>query len=200
MSAPEWNNLSSGLLGAAIGSVLGFLGSVYLNWRSDRQGRKAASRAVLAEMFTNLDRAMSAESTRVLHEFLDSAWRTQLPLVAQLLKWPDLKKIVTGYDGASRGYENAQDEIRKLDDKQRNLRAQPPVMGEEIERERQFAGIENERNKIDGWFRALADEWITAIHIVRDLAVERDERKVFDEDLHKLEERLKAAKALGAER
>lgn len=198
MSATEWNNLSSGLLGAAIGAVLGFLDSVFLNWWNDRQGRKAAGRAVLAEMFANLDRALSAESTRVLHEFLDSAWHTQLPLAAQLLKWPDLKKLVSAYDSASRGYENAKDEIRKLDDRQRNLRVQPRVMGEELKRDRQLAAIENERQKIDGWFRVVAGEWITAMRVVRDSAVECDERKVFDEDLRKLEERLKSANALGS--
>jgi hypothetical protein len=45
-------------------------------------------------MFTNAERALIAESTFVLHEFLGGAWRTQLPPVTELLRWPDLKILV----------------------------------------------------------------------------------------------------------
>jgi len=195
------DNLLSGLLGSVIGgligAIVGFLGSRRLQRDTEETQRKAAGRAVLAEMFTNADRALSAESTRVLHEFLDAAWRAQLPLVAQSLTWPNLKKVVSAYDAAARAFENAKDETRKLDDRQRAIREQPSVMGEELARDRQLAQIEKERQKVDAWFRRVASDWAEAMGVLRTATIDCSERATFDEDLRKIEERLKAADAIG---
>jgi hypothetical protein len=73
LNTAKWNNLTSGLAGAIIGAFAGFVGSVLQNWRTTRRTQRAAARAVLAEMFTNAERALIAESTFVLHEFLVGA-------------------------------------------------------------------------------------------------------------------------------
>src|SRR5215469_12666270 len=82
------------LVASLVGALCGFFGSVFAQKREHNDARRAAGRAVLAEMFTNADRALSAESTLVLQEFTDFAWRQQLPLVAHLLNWEDLKTLV----------------------------------------------------------------------------------------------------------
>jgi len=185
LNTVEWNNLTSGLVGAVIGAIAGFVGSVLLNWRTTRQTQRAAARAVLAEMFTNADRALSAESTLVFHEFLDGAWRTQLPLVAELLRWPDLKILVNAYDSAARAYENARGEL--------------PM----IERETQIVGsafsVQRRREKVCSWFLAVADEWVKAMRLLRPSAIRRRERGGFDGDIQKIEQRLNSAKALYAQ-
>lgn len=101
MSAAELNNLSSGLIGAVIGSVLGFLGSVIVDQRKERERRKAAGRAVLAEMIINAGRVLSAEATTLQYELVDHVWRQQLPLVATLFDWDKLRKLVVAYDSGS---------------------------------------------------------------------------------------------------
>jgi hypothetical protein len=163
----SWDNLLSGLLGSVIGgligAIVGFLGSRRLQRDTEESQRKAAGRAVLAEMFTNADRALSAESTRVLHEFLDAAWRAQLPLVARSLTWPNLKKVVSAYDSAARAFENTKDETRRLDDRQRAIREQASVMGEELARDKQVAEIEKQRREIDARFRTVARAWVEAM-------------------------------------
>lgn len=197
----EWTNLSSGLLGA----LIGFAGSVLLHWRSNRSNRRAAARAVLAEIFTNAALALSAESTRVYHEFLDAAWRTQLPLVAQLLKWPELKGLVGAYDSGARAYENGLDVLGQLKDEERRAREYEerlrnegsPLTTYELKWDEKLERMEEKRRMIDQWFRDVANEWIEAMRVLRNAAVGRNESKVFDEDLRKLEERLKSANVKG---
>ena len=94
----EWSNLSSGLLGA----VVGFLGSVFLNWKAERSMRKGAGRAVLMEMLTGADLAVSLLGTAQPHRFPDALWLSQAPHVALALKWQDLDKLVQAYDASSR--------------------------------------------------------------------------------------------------
>ncbi len=113
MNATEWNNLSSGLLGAVIGSIAGFLGSVFLNWRSERKTYKAAGRALLVEMRGNLNFLWEVTSelhVRMPHtedkssydagedwKYGDGIWRGQLPLIAQLLDMKGLEKVANAY-------------------------------------------------------------------------------------------------------
>lgn len=162
-----------------IGSALGFIGSAFLHWRNGQRNRRAAARAVLAEMFANADRALSAESTFVFHEFLDGAWRTQLPLVAEFLSWPNLKTLVNAYDAAARAYENARDELPK------------------IERENQLTAQRSEqsRKRICGWFLTVAGEWVKAMRALRSDAIRCRDRQGFDDDLRKIEDRLASANA-----
>jgi hypothetical protein len=197
----SWDNLLIGLLGAVIGGLIGAVGGFFGSRRLQRDiedgQRKAAGRAILAEMFTNVDRALSAESTRVLHQFLDGTWRSQLPPVAQLLNWANLKNLVDAYDAADRAFENAKDQTRALDDKERALRDRPSAMGEELQRDRQFAQIEKERRKIDAWFRTVAQNWVGAMRILMTTAINPDERPTFENDLRRIEEQLRSANALG---
>lgn len=192
-----WDNLLSGLVGAviggAIGAALGFLGAFYIYRLTAKDAQRAAGRAVLAEMSTNAERALSAESTRVLHEFWDAAWRSQLPLVSQLLDWPDLKKLVSAYDSGARGYENARDALGQLAAEDRKLDESSPEMGKELEWDRKRNRIEEKRRRIDQWFREVAGEWMEAMRVLRGVAIDCDERRIFDKDLSELEERLKTA-------
>lgn len=151
-------------MGAVIGALAGFVGSVFLNWRIARQTRRAAARAVLAEMFTNAERALGAESTLVIHEFFDTAWRTQLPLVAALLRWSDLKTLVRAYDGAARAYTNS-DPITTM--------TQPAAVGR--------------------WFLTVAEEWTRAVQVLLPKAIRWRERARFNRDLQDIQQRLKSA-------
>jgi hypothetical protein len=134
-------------------------------------------------MFTNAERALSAESILVFHEFMDGAWRTQLPLVAEFLRWPDLKILVNAYDSAARAYENAKGEL--------------PI----LERDSQITGerLEQRRREICSWFLAVATEWVKAMYSLRRTAIGRRERGEFDGDIQSIERRLNSAKALSEE-
>jgi hypothetical protein len=92
LSTTEWDNLSSGLIGAAIGAVIGFLGSVLLNWLGEQSRRKAAGRALLAEMFSNVT-ALNYVGDHRPAGYSQNVWETQLPLVAALLDWKDLQIV-----------------------------------------------------------------------------------------------------------
>jgi hypothetical protein len=172
----DWNNFTSGFAGAVIGAILGFLGSVFLNCRTIRRNRREAARAVLAEMFTNADRALSADaaSTFHFHEFLDRAWQTQLPLVAASLRWPNLKTLVIAYDSAARAYENAQ-EVPKLAEESKNE-----------ERKEQI------RKNVDSWFLDVGDAWVKAMYTLKRAATGWRERRQIEADIQKIERRLKA--------
>jgi hypothetical protein len=117
LNATEWNNLSSGLLGAVIGagigSIAGFLGSMLLNWQSDRSKCKAAGRALLAEVARNYQ-ALAYVGDHRPAGYSEVVWETQLPLIAQLLKWDELRAVAAPYVDASEpltGFELA-DELR----------------------------------------------------------------------------------------
>ena len=173
-------------MGAVIGAIAGFLGSMLLNWRGTQLNRRAAARAVLAEMWANADRALSAESTSAaaLHEFWSGAWRTQLPWVAAFLRWPDLKILVSAYESAERAYENARDMLAK------------PERESQIAEER----LEQRRKKVSFWFLAVADEWLKAMRVLRRAAIcRRRERREFDDDIQQIEQRLNSAKTLYAQ-
>jgi gas vesicle protein len=117
LNATEWNNLSSGLLGAVIGAVIGslvgFLGSMFLNWQNDRSKCKAAGRALLAEVSRNYQ-ALAYVGDHRPAGYSEVVWETQLPLIAQLLKWEELRVVAEPYIDASEplsGFELA-DELR----------------------------------------------------------------------------------------
>ena len=107
-----WQNLVYNLLSGFVGAIVGVVGLLYVQRDAQAKARRAAGRAVLAEMFTNADRALSASSSLVLHEFTDFAWQQQMPLVAHLLSWQELKILVNTYDSAARAFENARDVIK----------------------------------------------------------------------------------------
>lgn len=175
MTPIEWDNLSSGLIGAIFGSIIGFLGSVFLNWWNQRTEREAAAHAILAEMFTNATRALDAESTLVLHPFVDSAWRSQLPSVAHLIKWPDLKILLEAYDAGFKAYENAADTLRAA-------RERPKAPFDELHRDKELL-------KIKEWLMSAAKEWLRAIDILRGPALRPRDRTKFDDDFRKLKRR-----------
>ena len=159
----------SALLGAAIGGLF----SLGLYLRAQSEARRAAGRAVLAEMFTNADRALSAKTTLVLHEFTDFAWQQQLPLLAHLLNWDDLKTLVNTYDSAARAFENARDVIRQGERESED----PPRS------DRDFG-------RISSWFQDIAREWITAMRILQRVVLNKAEWAQLDEDIKKLETRI----------
>lgn len=96
----EWTNLSSGLLGAVIGSIAGFLGSLYLNWSNDKNNRRSAGRAVLAEIVMNQEAFKQIKvqaQPRQAPQFSRTAVQDQLSLVARLLDWNELFAVLTPY-------------------------------------------------------------------------------------------------------
>ena len=103
MTVEYWNNLLSGLAGAVIGSVLGFLGSVFLDWKAKRSNRKAAGRAVLAEMEMNVQALQVAVQHPPVQvpQISSDVFSKNLPLVAQMLDWSVLQEIVKAYDYAA---------------------------------------------------------------------------------------------------
>lgn len=96
MNAAEWTNLSSGLIGAAIGAMIGFLGSVLLSWLAERSKQRAAGRALLAEIVSNLE-ALKYPSEHRPAGYSQTVWETQLPLVAALLHWNELQTVAEPY-------------------------------------------------------------------------------------------------------
>jgi gas vesicle protein len=64
----SWDNLLSGLVGAIVGAIVGFFGSVFLNWRNDKNNRRGAGRAVLAEIEMNKQAFRQAQTPRPLTE------------------------------------------------------------------------------------------------------------------------------------
>jgi hypothetical protein len=165
-----WQSISANLLSGFVGSVVGIVGLLYVQHLAQAEARRAAGRAVLAEMFTNADRALSARSTLVLHEFTDFAWQQQMPLVAQLLSWKDLKTLVNTYDSAARAFENARDVIKDG----------AHEVGDTERDERDFG-------RIASWFTDVAQEWIAAMRILQRSVLDGKERRQLDDDIERLE-------------
>jgi hypothetical protein len=168
-----WQSQIGNLLSGFVGAVVGVIGLLYVQQRAQAEARRAAGRAVLAEMFTNADRALSAKSTLVLHEFTDFACQQQMPLVAHLLNWEDLKTLVNTYDSAARAFENAREVIHQ--------------------REQEVPGRSDEGRdfgRIGSWFTDVAQEWIEAMRILQRTVLNGQERRQLDEDLRKLEARI----------
>ena len=178
MTSQEWTSLTSGLIGA----VLGFVGALLITWWNNRSRRKAAGRALIAEMFINADRALSAESTDVTHEFFDFVWREQLPLISQLIRWADLKKVVTAYDSSARMFENAHEILERHRFIDENIR---PTSG-------LLEARQHELNKIHSGFQSVAAEWLIAMRTLRKAGSRWRDRRELDADLRKLETRLAA--------
>ncbi len=169
---PFWN-VFSGFLGALIGAIGGFLGSLAVQRRAQKEARIAAGRAVLAEMFANADRALSAKSTFILHEFTDFAWREQLPLVAHLLDWNELRTLVNTYDSAARAFENAKD-----------------VLQSEEKESPEIANEEQNLTRVGLWFLDIAKEWIAAMRILQAAVLDVSERTQLERDIENLEKRI----------
>lgn len=158
------------LIATLAGAVFGFSGSVYAQRRERADARRAAGRAVLAEMFTNADRALSARSTMVLHEFTDFAWRQQLPLVADLVSWEELKTLVNTYDSAMRAFENAKEIVSRRSDP--------------------GAAENSNLGRMSSWFHDVAAEWVAAMRILQKTVLDRAESERLEEDIGKIEQRL----------
>ena len=162
------------LFATAGGAICGFFGAVYAQRRERNDAKRAAGRAVLAEMFTNADRALSARSTLVLHEFTDFAWRQQLPLVADLVSWEDLKTLVNTYDSAMRAFENAKEVIRRRSDSATSETYEPNL------------------GRMASWFHDVAEEWVAAMRVLQKAVLDRQERQRLEGDIERLEKRLTA--------
>jgi len=128
-------------------------------------------------MFTNADRALSAMSSLVLHEFTDFAWRQQLPLVAHLLNWEDLKTLVNTYDSAARTFENAREII--------DQREKETIRGE-------LTG-KQDFGRVRSWFGEVTQELIGAMRILQDAVLDGKESRQLDSDIRKLEATLNSS-------
>ena len=83
------------LLSGLAGAILGFFGSLYIQRRSAKETRRAAGRALLAELVGNYESLKVHE--RPPEGFSRTVWDAQLPLIAQLLEWDELRLIATPY-------------------------------------------------------------------------------------------------------
>lgn len=89
-------------VGTVLGALLGYLAAGRLHKHDRIELEKGAARALLAEMLTNADRAISLSGTIQPVGFSDSVWVSQSPIISRLLAWKDLKKVVEAYDAGSR--------------------------------------------------------------------------------------------------
>jgi hypothetical protein len=85
-----------------ISAALGYFTAVLLH-RRDKVGlQKGAGRALLAEIFTNADRALSLSGTHQPEPFSDIVWSNEIAVISGLLRWKDLAEIVQTYDAGER--------------------------------------------------------------------------------------------------
>ncbi len=169
------------LLVGVIGALLGAFGALLVQKSAQAEARQAAGRAVLAEMFTNADRALSAKSSLVLHEFTAFAWQQQLSLVAQSLNWEQLKILVNTYDSAARAFENAKEVIQENASE---------VIRQGKNESAAAQGDEAQFRRISSWFEEVAEEWIAAMRTLQSVVLNKRERRQLDEDIKKLEARM----------
>src|SRR5258706_273274 len=105
-NAASHSDLLSGIIGVLLGTVIGgaiaYLGSARLQHRADKDKRNGAGRAVLAELVTNAASLAIYRRNVGEHALSDVVWRTQLPLVAQLLPMEHLDTIIVSYWELSR--------------------------------------------------------------------------------------------------
>ena len=95
-------SLLNSVISVLIGAVLGYFATVRLHKKERVDLQKGAGRALLAEMFTNADRALSLSGTNQPVGFSDTVWFSQSPVISRLLCWKDLAKVVEAYDAGSR--------------------------------------------------------------------------------------------------
>jgi hypothetical protein len=87
--------LLASLLSGLAGAILGFFGSLYAQRRSAKATQKGAGRALLAEIIGNYESLRASE--RPPEGYSRGVWDAQLPLIAQLLAWNELRLIATPY-------------------------------------------------------------------------------------------------------
>jgi hypothetical protein len=146
--------------GGLAGGIVGLGGA----WYWQRQARKAAGKALLAELFTNLERTLSAAPTSARHDPGDTVWRSQMPLIAKLLRWPKLTTIVHAYDSGFRLLDN----IRGINNFPPAAAARPPQSVDELDRSRKI------HETIESWHVQTAKEWLKAIDILQAVVLSRN--------------------------
>jgi hypothetical protein len=109
----DWTNLLSAVVGALVGSVATFFWVRHLQEQTQKNQkqtennqRRAAGRAVLAEMMTNANSAVRMKGQGLNKAIPDVAWQSELHLIAQLVPLPSLRKIGRAYDSARSIYES----------------------------------------------------------------------------------------------
>ncbi len=168
----SWDNLVSAVIGSLIGSIAGFFGSRHLQKQSEENQRRGAGRAVLTEMLANATWAVRMKGQGLSDGFRDMAWRSQIHLVAELVVWPELQKIVGAYDSAS----SISDNLRALPFEQRlDPRWNDPALG-------------------------LAKEFREALEVLYRKALSTQELSSFVSALSKLDDALKKAQEYEAQR
>ena len=169
------------LISLVFGALAGGFVSLGGIWYWRRQTRKAAGRALLAELFTNLERTMSADTTSAGHDPGDTVWRTQMPLISKLLVWSKLKTVLRAYDAGFRLLDN----IREIENERGNhAAAGNPQTVEVVDRSRK------RYQTIEAWYVRTAEDWLGAIDTVQALVLRKRERREFDRDLERLKETL----------
>ena len=91
------DNLLSGLVGAVIGSLFGFAGAMVVVLHEQRERRRGAARAIMAECYSNKLAADSAVLMNGEFPFSSAIYQLNLPLIAASLKESELGPIQTPY-------------------------------------------------------------------------------------------------------
>jgi hypothetical protein len=177
-------DLGQALVSLVSGGLAGGLVGLGGAWYWQLQTRKAAGKALLAELFTNLERTLSAATTPARHDPGDTVWRSQMPLIAKLLRWPKLKTIVHAYDAGFR----LRDNIQGIESSSPDAAARHPQSVEELDRSRR------RYETIESWHVQTAIEWLKAIDILQAVVLTRSERCEFEEDLKRVKETLSSYK------
>lgn len=173
------------LVSLVSGGLAGGFVSLGVTWYWQRQARKAAGKALLAELFTNLERTLSAATTSARHDPGDTVWRSQMPLISKLLVWSKLKTVLRAYDAGFRLLDNIRD---VLTESERRPEASHPQTVEELDR------IRKKHKTIESWYIGTAEEWLRAIETVQPIVLGRRERSEFDSDLEQLKHTLSSYK------
>jgi hypothetical protein len=79
------DNLVSGLLGALIGSFLGFAGAFAIQWSQNRREDKAAARTTHMEVASHATALYAIRGERAPSQLSNSAWTTSRGRLAHLL-------------------------------------------------------------------------------------------------------------------
>jgi hypothetical protein len=82
--------------------MLGYFAAVRLHKKDKGELQKGAGRALLAEMLTNADRALSLGGTHQPERLSDTVWFSQSAVISGLLPWNRLAKVVEAYDAGAR--------------------------------------------------------------------------------------------------
>jgi hypothetical protein len=96
-------------LSTVFDAIVGYVSAILLHKRDKRELQKGADRALMAEMFTNADRVLSASGTHQPQHLSDTVWVSEIAVVSGFLSWEDLTPFVDAYDAASRFSDDIRD-------------------------------------------------------------------------------------------